>query len=262
MTKSDVLLSVRGVVNRFGAQVVHDGVSFDVMQGEIVGLIGGSGAGKSVLLKTMIGLRAPNEGEVLIGGRNVLSIAPAEKAALFGVLFQGGALFSSLTVSQNIALALKEHTKLPKDTRATLAQLKIALTGLPPEAGAKYPSELSGGMIKRAGLARALAMDPLILFLDEPTAGLDPASASAFDQLILDLNRSLGVTVVMVTHDLDSLFVICDRVAALVNKKVTIDTLSNLSNVENDWLQEYLHGPRAQGARFAAQHTEGAHGEQ
>ncbi len=251
--QAEIILSAQGIVNRFGAQTVHDHVSFEVRQGEILGIVGGSGAGKSVLLRTMTGLRAPDAGEVRIKGRPVRSIKPADSATLFGVLFQQGALFSSMTVLQNIMFPLKEHTDLSEEASLRLAQLKLALAGLPPEAGNKYPSELSGGMIKRAALARALAMDPYILFLDEPTAGLDPESASGFDALILELNQSLNVTVVMITHDLDTLFAICDRVAALIDRKVIIDRLSELAHLENPWLQSFLHGPRARGARWAAE---------
>ncbi len=253
----DIILSVRNVKNRFGEHVVHDGVSFDIARGEIVGIVGGSGAGKSVLLKTIVGLREPSAGEVHIGGTDVRRIPPPRLAALFGVLFQQGALFSSLTVAQNIMLPLKEHTDLDDATRAAIAQMKLALADLPGEAGAKYPSELSGGMVKRASLARALALDPPLLFLDEPTAGLDPLTASGFDQLILDLNRNLGVTVVIVTHDLDTLFATCDRVAVLVDKKVIIDTLPNLLENDHPWIHDYFHSPRA---RAAATLDEPAHG--
>jgi phospholipid/cholesterol/gamma-HCH transport system ATP-binding protein len=250
--QSDIILSVKNIVNRFGKQVVHDGVSFDVKRGEVLGIVGGSGAGKSVLLKTMIGLRSPNEGEVEIEGTPIKKISLAESASLLGVMFQEGALFSSLSVMQNIMLPLREHVKLPKKTLRALAQLKLALVGLSQDTGKKYPSELSGGMTKRVALARALAMDPIILFLDEPTAGLDPVSASAFDQLIMELNKSLGVTVIMVTHDLDTLFTVCDRVAVLLDKKVIIDTLSNLMKIDHPWIREYFHGPRAIGAESTA----------
>jgi len=251
------ILEVRGIVNRFGKQIVHDEVNFDVMRGEIIGIIGDSGSGKSVLLKTMTGLHAPNKGEVYIAGTEVRNISPENSASLFGVMFQEGALFSSLTIAENIMLPLREHTRLPQETMVSLAQFKLAVTGLPADTAAKYPSELSGGMVKRAALARALAMDPLILFLDEPTAGLDPINASAFDSLILELNRSLGITVVMVTHDLDSLFTVCDRVAVLVDKKVIIDTLSRLLTNERPWIKEYFHGARAQGAMVAAKSSYG-----
>jgi phospholipid/cholesterol/gamma-HCH transport system ATP-binding protein len=254
---TEPILKVEGIVNRFGKQVVHDGVSFTVNKGEIIGIVGGSGSGKSVLLKTMVGLHKPNEGQVTIGGKRLGSITPAQSASLLGVLFQQGALFSSMTVARNIMFPLAEHTQLNERERAVVAQLKLALAGLPPEAGAKYPSELSGGMIKRASLARALALDPEILFLDEPTAGLDPVAAADFDNLVLELNRSLNATVVMVTHDLDTLFSVCTRVAVLVDKKILMDTLPNLLKNKHPWIQEYFHGPRARGAAMAAEEAHG-----
>lgn len=255
--QDDIILDVKGIVNRFGKQLVHDGVDLQVRRGEIVGIVGGSGSGKSVLLKTIIGLRTPNEGEVFIAGENIKGLDSDRRAALYGVLFQQGALFSSLTVANNIMLPLEEHTDLPESDRAMIAQLKIALTGLPPESGAKYPEELSGGMIKRAALARALALDPEILFLDEPTAGLDPVAASAFDELVCELNEGLGVTVVMITHDLDTLFGVCDRAAVLIDKKIIIDTLPNLLKNEHPWIQEYFHGPRGRAAAHVLEDTDG-----
>lgn len=244
------IVSVRHVQNRFGTQVVHEDVSFDVMPGEIVGIVGGSGSGKSVLLRTLTGLRAPQGGEVIIDGRDIRTVKPAERAGLFGMLFQQGALFSSLTVAENVMMPMREHTDLPPDFQARLAQLKIALADLPQEAGIKMPSELSGGMVKRAALARALALDPRILLLDEPTAGLDPLTADGFDELIKKLNQNLGLTVLMVTHDLDSLFALCHRVAVLVDKKVIIDTLPNLMQHPHPWIKEYFHGPRARAAQL------------
>lgn len=249
------MIEVCHIANRFGEQVVHKDASFTVNKGEIVGLVGGSGSGKSVLLKTMVGLHTPNGGEVRIAGQDIRHIAPAERAGLFGMLFQQGALFSSLTVAQNVMLPMVEHTDLSENWRQKLAQLKLALADLPPEAADKYPAELSGGMVKRASLARALALDPAILLLDEPTAGLDPQTASGFDALIKKLNQNLGLTVVMVTHDLDSVFALCDRVAVLVDKKVIIDTLPNLLQHRHPWIQEYFHGPRARAARNAAERT-------
>lgn len=246
---SDAIIEIEHIQNRFGTQVVHEDVSFTVKKGEIVGLVGGSGSGKSVLLKTMVGLRTQQGGAIKIGGRDIREVPPAERATLFGMLFQQGALFSSLTVADNVMLPMVEHTELPRALQEKLAQMKLALTDLPPNAGAKYPSELSGGMVKRASLARALALDPPILLLDEPTAGLDPLTANSFDALIKQLNQSLGLTVVMVTHDLDSLFALCDRVAVLVDKKVIIDTLPKLMQHPHPWIQEYFHGPRARAAK-------------
>jgi len=252
MKSAETILSVENIVNRFGQQVIHDGVDFTIKRGEIVGIVGGSGSGKSVLLKTMVGLRKPDEGEVAIKGTPVASITTAGSAALFGVLFQEGALFSSMTVAKNIMLPMREHTNLLEKECARIAQMKIALVGLPPETGLKYPSELSGGMTKRASLARALALDPEILFLDEPTSGLDPIAASEFDQLVVEINRSLGITIVMVTHDLDTLFGVCDRVAIIVDKTVIIDTLPHLLKNKHPWIQQYFHGPRGRSAAMAA----------
>jgi phospholipid/cholesterol/gamma-HCH transport system ATP-binding protein len=248
----EVLLSARGIVNRFGSQVVHDGISLDIFAGEIIGIVGASGSGKSVLLKTLIGLRRPDVGEVLLNDKKIEAIGPAEKAALIGVLFQQGALFSSLSVAQNIMLPMREHTDLPQEEQETLAAVKLALAGLTSDTGAKFPSELSGGMVKRAALARALALDPRILFLDEPTSGLDPLIASGIDELILQLNQSLYVTVVVVTHDLTTLFTVCDRIAVLVEKKITIGTPQDLLQSHQPWIHEFFHGPRAEGAKRGA----------
>lgn len=242
------IISVQHIQNRFGAQTVHDDVSFDVQPGEIVGIVGGSGSGKSVLLRTIVGLHRQQGGEVRIAGRDIRTVPAAERARLFGLLFQQGALFSSLDVLANVTLPMKEHTDLSPAFRTRLAQVKLALADLPLEAGAKMPAALSGGMVKRAGLARALALDPPILLLDEPTAGLDPLTAAGFDALIQKLNRNLGLTVVMVTHDLDSLFTLCHRVAVLVDKKVVIDSLPNLMQHPHPWIKEYFHGPRARAA--------------
>jgi phospholipid/cholesterol/gamma-HCH transport system ATP-binding protein len=245
------IISLRGIVNRFGPQVVHDGVDLDVQRGEVLGIVGGSGSGKSVLLRTIIGLNRPAEGTIEILGKPMLDLNGQERRRIeerWGVLFQNGALFSSLTVAENIEAPLKEHTDLPPELRREIADLKIRLVGLAPEAGAKYPSELSGGMKKRAGLARALALDPEILFLDEPTAGLDPIGAAEFDALIESLQRSLGLTVVMITHDLDSLAAICDRIAVLVDKRIKVGTLAELQQDDHPWIKAYFHGPRARAA--------------
>jgi phospholipid/cholesterol/gamma-HCH transport system ATP-binding protein len=250
------IISVKGLVNMFGKQLVHDHISFDIMQGEIIGIVGGSGSGKSVLLRSMIGLHKPDEGRVMIDGRNVNDIRNSEIASLFGVLFQQGALFSSLTVGQNIILPLREHTDLSNNELEIIAGMKLAMVGLEPDTARKMPSELSGGMIKRAALARSIAFDPKILFLDEPTAGLDPLGATAFDELILKLNEILGITVILVTHDLDTLFGICDRAAVLVDKQIMIDTLDNLLKSENQWVRDYFHGPRARSAMQGAEKTE------
>lgn len=261
MKKEDIILSAKNVVNNFGKQIVHKGISFDIVRGEILGIAGGSGSGKSVLLKTMAGLHKPNKGKVLINGRPISNIASFESASLLGVLFQEGALFSSLSVEQNIMLPLREYTSLNEDEQTQLAQLKLALVGMDMETANKYPDELSGGMAKRVALARALAMDPLILFLDEPTSGLDPINATGFDELICNLNCSLQVTVVMVTHDLNTLFTICNRVAVLVDKTIIIDTLPNLLKRDHPWIQEFFHGPRGQGALVAAKnYARGADG--
>ncbi|WP_395017380.1 ABC transporter ATP-binding protein [Dongia sp.] len=245
------VISLRGIVNRFGKQVVHNGVDLDVKRGEVLGIVGGSGSGKSVLLRTIIGLNRPAEGSIEVLGKSMLGMNERERREVeerWGVLFQNGALFSSLTVAENIEAPLKEHTQLPPELRREIAELKIRLVGLAPEAGAKYPSELSGGMKKRAGLARALALDPEILFLDEPTAGLDPIGAAEFDELIQSLQRSLGLTVVMITHDLDSLAAICDRIAVLVDKKIKVGTLAELQQDDHPWIKSYFHGPRARAA--------------
>jgi len=254
---SDPIMTARGIVNRFGRQHVHDGVDLDIERGEILGIAGGSGSGKSVLLKTLTGLHKPNRGEVLIDGKPVAKISPAEKASLIGVLFQQGALFSSLSVAQNIMLPMREHTSLSPEDRHTLAAMKLELSGLEADAGLKYPSELSGGMVKRAAFARALALDPRILFLDEPTSDLDPLTASGIDALIAQLNRNLGITVVIVTHDLTTLFTICRRIAVLVDKKITVDTLEGLRRSKQPWIHEFLHGPRAQGAMTARKESHG-----
>ena len=245
---SESILSAHGIVNRFGKQLVHDKLDLEVRSGEILGIAGGSGSGKSVLLKTLIGLHRPDSGKILFNGEPLESMGPTAKATLIGVLFQQGALFSSLSVSQNVMLPMREHTNLSLSEQEKLAAVKLELAGLSGDNALKFPSELSGGMVKRAALARSLALDPRILFLDEPTSDLDSLTASGIDDLILKLNQGLGITVVIVTHDLNTLFNICDRVAMLVDKKIIVDTVDKLMHSEQPWIHELLHSPRAQGA--------------
>ncbi|MBP1805246.1 ABC transporter ATP-binding protein [Rubellimicrobium aerolatum] len=252
----ELVIGLRGLRNQFGSHVVHDNLDLDVRRGEILGVVGGSGTGKSVLLRSIVGLQRPAAGTVTVLGTDVLSASEEERKALearWGVMFQDGALFSSLTVRENVEVPLRAVPGLDPAVRVALADLKVAMAGLPPLAGDKYPSELSGGMRKRAGLARALALDPEIVFLDEPTAGLDPIGASAFDALILRLSRSMGLTVFLVTHDLDTLHAVCDRVAVLAEKKVLVTgTMREMLDVDHPWVREYFHGPRARAALGAA----------
>ena len=242
-----IVIKVRGLRTQFGAQVVHDDLHLDIRAGEVVGVVGGSGTGKSVLLRTILGLNTPRRGEIEVLSENI-RYASNTLQQRCGVLFQNGALFSSLTVAENIQVPMREHLDLSQALMNDLAALKISMVGLPQEAGPKYPSELSGGMKKRAGLARALALDPEILFLDEPTAGLDPIGAAAFDNLISELQKSLGLTVFMVTHDLDSLSAICDSIAVLVDKQVRLATMAEHMKDPHPWIQSYFHGPRARAA--------------
>ena len=256
-THSEPIVSARDIVNRFGSQLVHDKISLDVMAGEILGIAGGSGSGKSVLLKTLTGLHTPDAGSVLLDGTPIAEVSNAEKASLIGVLFQQGALFSSLSVAQNIMFPMRQHTDLSPEQQEPIAAMKLALAGLPADTGLKFPAELSGGMVKRAALARSLALDPRILFLDEPTSGLDPTAASGIDALILQLNKALGITVVVVTHDLTTLFTVCRRVAILADGKITVDTIDKLMQSQQPWIHEFLHGARAQGAMNARKHPHG-----
>ena len=254
---TEAVIEVRGLCNRFGSQSVHENLDLDLYKGEILAVVGGSGSGKSVLLRSIVGLRRPSEGEVRVFGKNLPNLSEHERSMVerrFGVLFQKGALFSSLTVTENVALPLIEHAGLSRRDAEHLAAVKLALAGLPLSAADKYPASLSGGMIKRAALARALALDPDILFLDEPTAGLDPIGAAQFDQLILTLRDALGLSVFLVTHDLDTLYTITDRVAVLAQKKVLVaDAIDVVSETDDAWIHEYFHGPRGRAALDAAQ---------
>jgi phospholipid/cholesterol/gamma-HCH transport system ATP-binding protein len=252
----EFVVRVRGLVNRFGAATIHDGVDLDLRRGEILGVVGGSGTGKSVLMRSIIGLQIPQAGEIEVFGEQILDRDEDQTLDIrkrWGVLFQGGALFSTLTVAENIELPLREfYPHLPKSLLDEIAGYKVAMAGLPVDAGPKYPSELSGGMRKRAGLARALALDPELLFLDEPTAGLDPIGAAAFDELIRDLQRTMELTVFLITHDLDTLYAICDRVAVLADKKViAVGTIPELLALDHPWIQEYFNGPRGRAATAA-----------
>ena len=240
---------------RFGRQVVFENLDLVVRRGEVLGVVGGSGTGKSVLLRTIVGLIRPVHGSVEVLGHDVAALGEAGRHELerhWGVLFQDGALFGALTVAQNVQVPLREHTDLPLEVVDEITAIKIGMVGLPADAAGKYPAELSGGMRKRAGLARALALDPDILFLDEPTAGLDPIGAAAFDELIAGLSRNLALTVFMVTHDLDSLWAICDRVAVLADKHIlATETMDVLMRNEHPWVRSYFHGPRAHAAQPA-----------
>lgn len=248
-------IEVRGLISRFGTRTIHENLDLVIPRGEVVGVVGGSGTGKSVLLNSIIGLKRPEGGSVKLFGQDLEHATRRKWTAIerrWGVLFQQGALFSSLTVKENVSAPLFEHTSMTAKEISELADLKIALVGLPPVAGALKPSELSGGMIKRASLARALALDPELLFLDEPTSGLDPISAAAFDELIRDLSDSLDLTVFMITHDLDSLYTICDQVAVLADKHVVaMAPVKELEKSDHPWIREYFLGTRGRASAEA-----------
>lgn len=250
------VVEVDGLVTRFGSQLVHDGLDLKVYPDEVFGVVGGSGAGKSVLLRTILGLQRPAAGVVRVGGTDITHMSEAELRQVkagYGVAFQQGALFTGLTVLQNVQLPMIEHLELSPADRDELGLLKLRLVGLPAEAGSKLPAELSGGMVKRAALARALALDPRLLFLDEPTSGLDPVSAAAFDDLVVFLRQQLGLTVVMITHDLDSIFRTCNRVGVIVDRRMESDTLERIVDHPHPWIQAYFHGERAR-ARLGGTH--------
>jgi phospholipid/cholesterol/gamma-HCH transport system ATP-binding protein len=252
----EVLIQVRGLMSQFGDRVIHENLDLDVVKGEVLGIVGGSGSGKTVLLNTILGLKEPDGGTIRIFDHDIATMTKRQAADIeqrTGTLFQQGALFSSLTVLQNVASPLVEHTRLSRDMIRELAEMKIAMAGLGPEAHHLKPAELSGGMRKRVGLARALALDPEILFLDEPTAGLDPIGAAAFDALIRNLSDDLGLTVFMITHDLDSLYAICDKVAVLADKRVIEKaSVAELERSDHPWIKEYFLGPRGRAATKAA----------
>jgi phospholipid/cholesterol/gamma-HCH transport system ATP-binding protein len=250
---ADLAIHIEGLENRFGDHAVHQDLNLDVRRGEIIGVVGGSGTGKSVLMRSIIGLQTPDHGRIEVLGQDMdapTGEGVANIRSRWGVLFQGGALFSTLTVAENVEVPLKEfYPDMDPELRHEIARYKVSLTGLPDNAAAKYPSELSGGMRKRAGLARALALDPELLFLDEPTAGLDPIGAAAFDSLTRELHETLGLTVFLITHDLDTLHEICDRVAVLADKQViAVGTIPELMASDHPWIHEYFGGPRGRSA--------------
>lgn len=250
------VIKVRGLENRFGDQIVHQDLNLDVRKGEVLGVVGGSGTGKSVLMRSIVGLHTPNAGEIEVFGEPMVGRDEDEAKHVrrrWGVLFQGGALFSTLTVAENVQVPIREYFgHIEEQLLDEIAAYKIAMSGLPIDAGNKYPSELSGGMKKRAGVARALALDPELLFLDEPTAGLDPIGAAAFDDLILELKHALGLTVFLITHDLDTLYTICDRIAVLADRRVVaVGTIPELLALDHPWIREYFSGPRGRAAALS-----------
>ena len=249
------VIEVHGIVNRFGRQVVHDGLDLEIQEGEVFGIVGGSGSGKSVLLRTLLGLQKPAGGSVRIEGQEVTGRSERELLAVkrrYGVMFQRGALFSSLSVAENVELPIAEHYRIGRALLRELALLRIRMVGLPDDAAAKYPAQLSGGMTKRVALARALSLDPAILFLDEPTSGLDPISAAAFDHLVLELQKGLALTVVMITHDLDTIFRVCNRVGVIVDGRMISGTLDEIVRHDHPWIRDYFHGERSRAARGRA----------
>jgi phospholipid/cholesterol/gamma-HCH transport system ATP-binding protein len=253
---------IRGLKNTFGSQVVHEDLDLEVRRGEVLGVVGGSGTGKSVLMRSVIGLQTPDEGSIEVFGHEIVGANPEDGLALrsrWGVLFQGGALFSTLTVGENVEVPLKQFfPELLPELKHEIARYKVVLSGLPAETASKYPSELSGGMKKRAGLARALALDPELLFLDEPTAGLDPIGAARFDELTRELADTLDLTVFLITHDLDTLYAICDRVAVLADGKViAVGTIPELLKSDHPWIQEYFNGPRGRAAKAGVERGKG-----
>lgn len=259
----ETVIKVRNLRNAFGDQVIHDGLDLDVYKGEILGVVGGSGTGKSVLMRSIIGLQEPEAGEITVFEESMRGKEEDEATDVrrrWGVLFQGGALFSTLTVAENVQVPLREfYPEFNRELRDEIARYKIHLSGLPPESAYKFPSELSGGMKKRAGLARALSMDPELLFLDEPTAGLDPIGAANFDNLTLELKETLGLTVFLITHDLDTLYAICDRVAVIADHKViAVGTIEELLKTDHPWIKEYFGGPRGRAARRGHDRTKAA----
>jgi len=253
VTEESPIIQVRGLRNSFGRQVVHEDLDLDVRRREILGVVGGSGTGKSVLMRSIIGLQTPDAGEVTVFGESMIG-RPEEEAKhvrrRWGILFQGGALFSTLTVAENVQVPIREYfPRMDEQLLDEIAAYKTVMSGLPPDTAAKFPSELSGGMRKRAGIARALALDPELLFLDEPTAGLDPIGAAAFDELIVQLRDALGLTVFLITHDLDTLYAICDRVAVIADRKVVaVGTIPELLALDHEWIEEYFRGPRGRAA--------------